>query len=578
MINRDKLKPYIVAAEKGSYEAAMVVKETLRPRKEDTVEQIYEKLVIYNRLIFGSSMVYEDAPFHKEIDMFYAEQAHSYLNFGRPRWKGLCLIGFRESAKTSRVKFGESYLSVYLCDILDYTNVVSEDGSSSDQFNMDMFNTLAFSKIGLRYFPEVISSETRAKKKESQTMSKFTTATNVTYSAGGARKTKRGNVKVDIGANLEVETKRPKKAIFDDIENETTVRSVTTTKHIEDVMSATIDGLDQILGFWILLGNYLSLRGNVAKFLNKYKDDPNVKIIMIPILDGQGNVTWPGKYVATDKEEAELAAQGITRRSVESIERDSDNFDTEYLNNPSRSLVYFTDKAIAGFDEDSLVQELQRTPEGLLIMEQPDPDETYIMSVDVGKGTGRDESSFTIIKTTGLRYEEVANFKSNKKTPEQFAPYSANIARMFNNCLIIPENNYPGNEYIAFLRPIYNNIYFIEKGVDKQTGKKIIEYGVNTNLKTKPEMFLKAKKIFIDKLYVIRSQALYNQVLEYPSDDVYNVKQKDGSGGHFDLLMSAVIGIYKAATLSVQGKAADVSDAAVAQVVKDIFQDDSNYR
>src|SRR5690606_34220976 len=206
-------------------EAAAVVREVLRPRREDSVDEIYEKIRVFIRLIFIASLKFEDSPDHKRIDRAYAEQIHSFLNSGRPRYKGIMIIGYRESAKTTRVKFNETYLSLYLPNVADYTNVVSEDGSSADQFNMDMFNTFAFSKIA-KYFPDTISSETKAKKKESQTMSKFTTSTGVTYSASGSRKSKRGNVKVDINDAGEVETKRPKKVIFDDIENETTVKSL----------------------------------------------------------------------------------------------------------------------------------------------------------------------------------------------------------------------------------------------------------------------------------------------------------------------------------------------------------------
>lgn len=578
MINRDKLRPHVEAAEKGSPESAAVVAEVLRPLATDSVDEIYEKLRIYIRLIFLASLKYEDSPDHKKIDYAIAQQVQSYLTTGRPRWKGIIIVGYRESAKTTRVKFGQSYMSMYLSDIIDYTNVVSEDGSSADQFNMDMFNTFAFSKL-TRYFPNIISDDTKAKKKESQTMSKFTTATGVTFAASGSRKSKRGNVKVDIGADGEIETKRPKEVVFDDIENETTVKSVPVTQHIGSVMSATIDGMDQVAGFWILLGNYLSLRGNVARMLKKYENDPQVLTIMIPILDGAGNVTWPGKYVRTDAEEREAAEKGIVRRSVESIQRDSDNFETEYLNNPKRNKVYFDDNAVVGIDEDRLIGEYRRTEAGLLILEEPELNAVYVMAADAAKGNGGgDQSSFTVYETTGLRYKEVANFKSNKIKPEDFAKVVANNATKYNHALVIPENNYPGNELIAFLLPIYNNIYNIVKGIDKATNKEIREYGVNTNLKTKPEMFLHYKKLLLDRLVDIRSRALYDQVLEYPSDDVHIVKQKDGSGGHFDLLMSAVIALYKAAIISVVGKAEDVSDAAVARVVDSVFEDVPNHR
>lgn len=568
-INKDKLKELYIEAEGGNLQSKEVLKEVLKPQATDSVELIQEKIRWFIKIFFYSSLTYDDAPFHSDIDRAYAEQVHAYLTTGKPRYKGLIVVGYRESAKTSRVKFNEAYLTIYLDKLLDYTSIVSEDGSSADQFAMDMFNSFAFSRIAY-YYPNLISLEQK-KKKESQTMSKFTTVTGVTYSATSGRKSRRGDVKMDIGDDGEIETKRPKRIIFDDIENETTIRSFVAIQHIGSVMNASIDGLDQMAGSWTLIGNYLSLRGNVARMINRYKDDPSVLIILIPIIDGLGEPTWTGKYVRTDKEERELAEKGILRQSIETIQRTSENFNTEFLNNPKRSLVYFDDKALLGFDEALLRPETERNEEGLLVIEEADSKSTYIIGSDSAKGIGKDESTATVIKVSGIRYEEVANFKSRTIRPEDFAPYLANLGRRYNNSLIIPENNYPGNEVIAFLLPVYKNIFISETKTDEE-GKKQNVYGVNTNLKSKPEMFLHAKRVFLDRLFTVRSQALYDQILEYPSDDVHLVRKRDGSGGHFDLLMALMIGLWKAQVISVSSNDEAV-DARLRKMTDDIFKE-----
>lgn len=485
MINREKLKLEIINAEKGNAESIAVVREVLRPRETDTVEQIHEKISIFIRLLFLSSLKYKSAQFHKEIITTYAEQVQSYLTKGKPRYKGCIFVGYRESAKTTMVKFCELYMTLYLPQLLDSTNIVSEDGGTAEQFNMDMFNMLAFSHIA-KYYPDTISLEMK-KKKESQTVSKFTTVTGVTYSSSAARKSKRGNVKVDITESGDVETKRPKKVVFDDIENENTIRSFTTSQQIANVMSASMDGLDQVLGSWILLGNYLSLRGNVHKFITKYRNDPEVKVIIIDIMDGLGNPTWEDKYARTDAEIRELEAQGIVKKSIETIERESDNFQVEYMNNPGRSSVYFDDKMIQGLielrSEDDLVEESERDEDGLLIINEPEKTGVYIVSVDASKGSGGDQTGLTVIQIDGIRFKEVANFKSNKMTPQDFAPYSVAIAKRYNTAMIIPENNYPGNEFIAFLIPIYGSIFESSKKIDAN-GEVKTEYGVHTNLKS----------------------------------------------------------------------------------------------
>ena len=576
MINNEELKKIYIEAEKGNAKSIALIRELLRPRQNDSVDLIYEKLRIFQRIFFIDSFKYEDAEFHKEIDRTYAEQIYSFLNYGKPKYRGVLIIGFRESAKTTKVKFNEVYLTCYLNDLVDSVNIISENESSSSQFTMDMFNILAFSKLS-RYFGDIIAIENRSKKKESQTMSKFSTMTGVTFISKSARTTTRGTVKVDITDDGNVETKRPKKIIFDDIENENTIRSLANTEQIYQVMESSIDGLDQIVGCFTLLGNYLSLRGNVAKYLRKYKDDENVKIINIPILDDLGKPTWEDKYCRTNKEASELAKKGKIKKSVEQIQKDSDNFQTEYMNNPSRSTVYFDDDSIKYLNVETLVKESNRTDEGLLIIEEPDNKSVYIMSVDCAKGVGGDQSAFVITKISGIRYKEVANFKSNKISPENLAPYCVGLAQKYNQALIIPENNYPGNEFIAFLTPIYKNIF--KRVVKKdERGIDIYEYGVNTNPKTKPEMLLFLKRILKDKLLEVSSQILYDQISEYPADDVHTIKQKDGSGGHFDLFMSFVIGIANAGFISEKTASDEMVDKVYEAQIDKIFKKEYNYR
>ncbi len=534
MIDLQEFEPVLVKAIQQDPEAMETVNLVLQPYPFDDVAVIQQKLRIYYKLHFGKSMTFEDAPFHEEIDKAFAEQIVSLLQTGTPRYKVIMIIGYRESAKTARVKMAQSYMTVYMPEFLDFINVVSEDGSSSAQFCMDLFNIFALSKVSM-YFPGLIEGISQAAKKVSQTMSRFTTTTGVTYAASGARKSKRGAQQINVDEEGEIEMKRPKESILDDIENEVTVRSFTITQAIRSVIQSTINGMDQKKGFAVVLGNYLSLRGNVHYFLDKYRDNPAARVIMIPIHDGREEPTWPAKYCKTNAEAKELAEQGVFKVSIEGIKANTDNFDTEYLNNPSRSLVYFSDEIVATIDEDSLVDDDGRDAEGFLEIEPPQKHSRYVISADTAKGNGGHFSAFTILKVNGAALIEVGNFKSNTITPENFATYTENMAERYNHAFIVPEINYPGNEFIAFIKGSYNHIYIDENE----------NYGVHTNLRTKPDMFVRTKKMLKEKTLIIQSRAMYQQILEYPSDDVETVKS-DGMGGHFDLLMALVIGVYKA--------------------------------
>lgn len=383
MINKEKFRVVLESAEAGNAESIAVIRETLRPVKGDTVEQIAEKIKYYIRIIFHGSLKYPDAPFHTEIDYKFAEQVHSFINLGVPRYKVMLFIGFRESAKTTRVKMNQSYLTVYLEGLIDYANIMSADGNGSIQFTMDMFNIFAFSKLA-RYFPGIISETFSRGKKESQTMSKFTTVTGVTYAASSALKSKRGAAQTNIDDSGEISVKRPKQLLLDDIENENTINSYAITQNIRNVVNAAIDGLDQLSGFTVCTANYLSLRGNINYLLTKYRDLESACVVMIPIHDSLGDPTWKGKYAKTDVEVREFANQGIIKASIEAIRRDSDNFETEFLNNPKRNRVYFDDNVLSHINEEKLMPESSRDrsdglggvyPEGqgILIIEHPIP-------------------------------------------------------------------------------------------------------------------------------------------------------------------------------------------------------------
>lgn len=559
MINMEKLKPVLVQAEQGDAESIAVVNRVLRPMWTDSIEVIEEKIRIFIRLNYYSSLTYKDAPFHREIDNAFAEQIKHLLTTGRPRYKVLIIIGYRESAKTTRVKMNQTYFTLYLREYMDYVNIVSEDGATASQFTMDMYNTFAFSKVS-RYFPDLIAG-TKPGQKQAQTMSKFTTTDGVTFAAAGARKSKRGAMQLNIDETGEIQAKRPKQGIFDDIENETTIRSLTTTQHIRSVMNSTIDGLDQTTGWAILLGNYLSLRGNVAYFLNKYRDSDEARIITIPIEDSAGQLTWPEKYCHTDKEERQLLEQGISRISLESIKRKSSNYETEYLNNPSRSRVYFRDDIVAKIDENRLVEDDGRDEDGLLVIEEPTRHDRYVIGVDGAKGNGGHHSGFAVFKIKGLFLEEVANYRNNTISPENFTPFMLNVANRYNFAFVVIERNYPGNEIIYIAKKSYKHLYIDERE----------EFGVHTNLRTKPDMFVAFKTLLGDGALMVRSRALYNQVLEYPADDVNAIVHEDDGGGHFDLLMSAVVGASKAQRSSEQQIDYQYTDA----IMEDMFSGDA---
>jgi hypothetical protein len=75
---------------------------------------------------------------------------------------------------------------------------------------------------------------------------------------------------------------------------------------------------------------------------------------------------------------------------------------------------------------------------------EPNEARTYIMLVDVSKGRGQDYSTFNIIDVTEDPFEQVAVFRDNNISPLVFPDIIVRAAKMFNEPLIIIENNDTG--------------------------------------------------------------------------------------------------------------------------------------
>lgn len=72
----------------------------------------------------------------------------------------------------------------------------------------------------------------------------------------------------------------------------------------------------------------------------------------------------------------------------------------------------------------------------------PVPDHDYVMTVDVSRGRGLDYTAFSVIDITTNPYNVVCSFKNNTISPNVELPVLLNkIARMYNNALVLIENN-----------------------------------------------------------------------------------------------------------------------------------------
>ena len=72
------------------------------------------------------------------------------------------------------------------------------------------------------------------------------------------------------------------------------------------------------------------------------------------------------------------------------------------------------------------------------------PDHQYMMFVDVSKGRGQDYSTFNIVDITARPFKQVATFRDNMISPLLFPDVLKKYARLYNNAIVVIENNDQG--------------------------------------------------------------------------------------------------------------------------------------
>lgn len=72
------------------------------------------------------------------------------------------------------------------------------------------------------------------------------------------------------------------------------------------------------------------------------------------------------------------------------------------------------------------------------------PDHVYMMFVDVARGRGQDYSTFNLIDITERPFKQVATFRDNMISPLLFPDVIRKYARLYNNAIVVIENNDQG--------------------------------------------------------------------------------------------------------------------------------------
>jgi len=174
-----------------------------------------------------------------------------------------------------------------------------------------------------------------------------------------------------------------------------------------------------------------------------------------------------------------------------------------------------------------------------------------ILSVDVAQGLGRDSSTVVAIHPETLR--PIGVFKNNMVNARKLRKIIVKIAtKIYPNCIITVENNMVGKAVLDELRHthIRNKIYREKKirnqdqGVGSFAKKRkyeTIEYGHNTNSKSRPKMMEILETLVRYHKDHVSIPEIYNELKFF---EYKNGRIDHNSASHDDVTMAYIGGLY----------------------------------
>ena len=184
----------------------------------------------------------------------------------------------------------------------------------------------------------------------------------------------------------------------------------------------------------------------------------------------------------------------------------------------------------------------------------PDSVKTYLLIADVARGDGNDFSAFHIMEIETMT--QVAEYKDQVGTKE-FSSKLVAAAIEWNNALLVVENANIGWDVVMRIQEMgYPNLYYSPKSelIGTQIDQYVAKYdkgdgmvpGFGTTSRTRPLVIEKARSFLEDKLVVIRSQRLLDEmrVFIWKGRENADAKAQAMQGYNDDLVMSWFIGLF----------------------------------
>ena len=179
------------------------------------------------------------------------------------------------------------------------------------------------------------------------------------------------------------------------------------------------------------------------------------------------------------------------------------------------------------------------------IWEKYEPENQYLLTADVARGDGADNSVFHIIKLNTM--EIIAEYQG-KPSLDMYSRILFDAGAEYGNCLLVVENNGIGISILEKLVTLgYSNLYYSVKSTHEYINAIQGEYldkavaGFSTTTKTRPLVVAKLEEFIRNKILTTYSTRVYH---EFKTFIWNNGKPQAMRSYNDDLIMSLAIGCW----------------------------------
>tara|TARA_Y100000296_G_scaffold86575_1_gene126777 strand:+ start:456 stop:2042 length:1587 start_codon:yes stop_codon:yes gene_type:complete len=189
------------------------------------------------------------------------------------------------------------------------------------------------------------------------------------------------------------------------------------------------------------------------------------------------------------------------------------------------------------------------------IWEEYQPDSTYLLSADIARGDGQDNSAFHVFK---LETMEIVAEYIGKPNPDDYADMLFDAGTEYGTCMMVAENNNIGFAVLNKLKDKgYNNVYHSTKSshdyvdpIQAQWMSNVVP-GFTTSSKTRPLVIAKMEEFMRNKLIKINSNRLLSEMKTFIWQ---NGRPQAMRSYNDDLIMSFAIGCWVRDTVLVENQ------------------------